>query len=87
MLIVNPRASSIAPRQADVIPLPKDETTPPVMKTYEVMREPNKFAQDHCAGIAIGKKQERAGSKALPGKRGAFFQPFEFRAVVGLKTV
>jgi hypothetical protein len=39
MLIVNPRASSIAPRQAEVIPFPKEETTPPVIKTYEVMCE------------------------------------------------
>jgi len=40
MLIVNPRASSMAPRQADVIPFPKEETTPPVIKTYDVMCEP-----------------------------------------------
>jgi len=39
MLIVNPRASSMAPRQAEVIPFPKEETTPPVIKTYDVMCE------------------------------------------------
>ena len=37
MLIVSPRASSIAPRHADVMPLPNDDTTPPVMNTYEVI--------------------------------------------------
>ena len=33
--------------------------------------------------MAGSEKQERAGSKAIF----AFFQPFEFRAVVGLETV
>jgi hypothetical protein len=39
MLIVSPRASRMAPRHADVIPFPKDETTPPVINTYDVMYE------------------------------------------------
>ena len=33
MLIDNPLDSKIAPRQADVIPLPREDTTPPVMNT------------------------------------------------------
>jgi hypothetical protein len=37
MLIERPRASKMAPRQAEVIPFPSEETTPPVMKTYDVM--------------------------------------------------
>ena len=37
--------------------------------------------------VANREKQERAGAKAPLGKRCAFFQPFEFRTVVGLKTV
>ena len=37
--------------------------------------------------FAESEKQERAGAKALPDDRRAFFQPFEFRTVVGLKTV
>jgi hypothetical protein len=37
--------------------------------------------------FAESEKQERAGSKALQGPQCAFFQPFEFRAVVGLQTV
>jgi hypothetical protein len=40
MLIVSPRASRIAPRQAEVMPLPSEETTPPVMKTYDVINRP-----------------------------------------------
>jgi hypothetical protein len=40
MLIVSPRASRIAPRHAEVIPLPSEETTPPVIKTYDVICEP-----------------------------------------------
>jgi hypothetical protein len=40
MLIVKPRASSMAPRHADVIPFPNEETTPPVIKTYDVMCQP-----------------------------------------------
>ena len=39
MLIVNPRASNMAPRQADVIPFPRDETTPPVINTNDVIDE------------------------------------------------
>ena len=61
MLIVNPRASSMAPRQADVIPFPNEETTPPVINTYDVMCEP-KF--DGALLIAESEKQERAGAKA-----------------------
>jgi hypothetical protein len=36
--------------------------------------------------LAESGKQQRAGAKALLA-RCAFFQPFEFRTVVGLKTV
>lgn len=84
MLIVNPRASSIAPRQAEVIPFPKEETTPPVIKTYDVMCELN---VGRALLIGASEKQERAGLKAPPANYGAFFQPLVFRAVVGLKTV
>jgi hypothetical protein len=37
MLIERPRDSRIAPRHAEVIPFPREETTPPVIKTYDVM--------------------------------------------------
>ena len=37
MLTFNPRASSMAPNEADAIPLHSDETTPPVTKTNRVM--------------------------------------------------
>ena len=37
--------------------------------------------------VRKNEKQERAGAKAPLGERCAFFQPFEFRTVVGLKTV
>src|SRR5271165_2483475 len=33
MLIFRPRASRIAPRDAEAMPLPSEETTPPVTKT------------------------------------------------------
>jgi hypothetical protein len=32
MVTRNPRASSKAPREAEEMPLPRDETTPPVIK-------------------------------------------------------
>src|SRR4029079_13847706 len=34
---LNPRACSSAPSAADASPLPSEETTPPVMKTYRAM--------------------------------------------------
>src|SRR5688572_21998986 len=37
---LSPRASRIAPRQAEVIPLPSEDTTPPVMKMNRVMSKP-----------------------------------------------
>ena len=37
MLIFKPRASRMAPREADAMPLPSEETTPPVTKTNRVM--------------------------------------------------
>src|SRR5215831_10254623 len=37
---LSPRASRIAPRLADVMPLPSEETTPPVMKMNRVMSKP-----------------------------------------------
>jgi hypothetical protein len=40
MLIVNPRDSKIAPRHAEVMPLPNEETTPPVINTYAVINIP-----------------------------------------------
>src|SRR5215470_7172011 len=37
---LSPRASRIAPRLAEVMPLPSEETTPPVMKMNRVMSKP-----------------------------------------------
>src|SRR5277367_204241 len=37
MLIFKPRASRMAPKEADAMPLPSEETTPPVTKTNRVM--------------------------------------------------
>src|SRR5271154_7135240 len=37
MLTLSPRASRIAPREADAMPLPSEETTPPVTKTNRVI--------------------------------------------------
>ncbi len=51
MLIVRPRASSIAPRQAEVMPLPSEDTTPPVMNTYDVIEEPDKTAGGNDKGL------------------------------------
>jgi len=66
MLIVSPRASSMAPRQAEVIPFPREETTPPVIKTYDVMCESViKGALQIVCQFAGSEKQERAGSKAI----------------------
>ena len=83
MLIVNPRASSMAPRQAEVIPFPKEETTPPVIKTYDVMCE----SVNKCSLPLFNNLLYARNKKGLEQKQDAFFQPFEFRAVVGLETV
>src|ERR1700692_4024555 len=40
MLIFGPRASRMAPREADAMPLPSEETTPPVTNTNRVMWSP-----------------------------------------------
>src|ERR1700683_633675 len=37
MLILRPRASRMAPKDAEAIPLPSEETTPPVTKTNRFM--------------------------------------------------
>ena len=37
MLILSPRASRIAPKEAEAMPLPSEETTPPVTNTNRVM--------------------------------------------------
>src|SRR5208283_3198597 len=37
MLILRPRASRIAPSEADAMPLPSEETTPPVTNTNRLM--------------------------------------------------
>src|SRR5271155_2001011 len=37
MLTLRPRASRIAPSEADAMPLPSEETTPPVTKTNRVI--------------------------------------------------
>src|SRR5690554_2280282 len=42
MVTLRPRASRIAPREAEVIPLPSEETTPPVMKIYRVINAPSR---------------------------------------------
>ena len=41
MVILRPRASRIAASEAEVIPLPSDETTPPVINIKRVIRAPS----------------------------------------------
>jgi len=41
MVTFKPRASRIAARDAEAMPLPKEDTTPPVMKTNFVINTPN----------------------------------------------
>lgn len=41
MVILRPRASRIAAMDAEVMPLPNDETTPPVMKINRVIGTPS----------------------------------------------
>src|ERR1700736_4074479 len=43
MLTLSPRASRMAPRDADAMPLPSEETTPPVTKTNRVMMGHRRF--------------------------------------------
>ena len=78
MLIDSPRASRIAPRHADVIPLPSEDTTPPVIKTYDVICGSNK---SHFGGNNKGLDQKHTMQLC------AYLQPFERRAAVGYKTV
>src|ERR1035441_10775471 len=40
MLIFRPRDSRMAPSDADAMPLPSEETTPPVTNTNRVMKPP-----------------------------------------------
>src|SRR5438552_2052650 len=37
MLTLSPRASRMAPKEADAMPLPSEDTTPPVTKTKRLM--------------------------------------------------
>lgn len=39
MVTFKPRASKIVPKEAAAMPLPNEETTPPVMKIYRVIKE------------------------------------------------
>jgi hypothetical protein len=36
--MVKPRACKIAPKEADAMPLPSDETTPPVIKINRLIK-------------------------------------------------
>src|ERR1700679_667059 len=54
MLILRPRASRIAPSEADAMPLPSEETTPPVTKTNRVIGTAAKFnrvKEQHATAI------------------------------------
>jgi hypothetical protein len=75
MLIERPRDSRIAPRHADVMPLPSEETTPPVINTYDVIDRP----------VAGGNNKGLDQKHRVP-RFDAFLQPLEIRAVVGIKT-
>src|SRR5690554_2541553 len=54
MVTLRPRASSIAASEADAMPLPREDTTPPVTKIYRVMKN-------------LSKRDREARQKAAPG--------------------
>src|SRR5580704_7012100 len=63
MLILRPRASRMAPKEAEAIPLPSEETTPPVTKT-------NRFIMSHrrlnvCRPQFSGSPNEAMGTMGI----------------------
>src|SRR5690554_6496540 len=54
MVTLRPRASSIAASEADAMPLPREDTTPPVTKIYRVMKN-------------LSNRDREARQKAAPG--------------------
>src|SRR5680860_866218 len=50
-----PRASRIAPREAAAMPLPSEDTTPPVINTYRVMGFTEHPAGDTIACLTLPK--------------------------------
>src|SRR5690554_3364498 len=54
MVTLRPRASRIAASEADAMPLPREDTTPPVTKIYRVMEN-------------LSKRDREAWQKAAPG--------------------
>src|SRR5580704_17450474 len=64
-----PRDCSRAPSDAAAIPLPREETTPPVMKTYRVMddryTEPTRVGGRAHIGTSR-MRQRRGGKRCFP---------------------
>ncbi|GAB2719775.1 hypothetical protein GCM10027172_13180 [Halomonas garicola] len=54
MVTLRPRASRIAASEAEAMPLPREDTTPPVTKIYRVMEN-------------LSKRDQKARQKATPG--------------------
>ncbi|GKW50566.1 hypothetical protein NCCP2165_27810 [Halomonas sp. NCCP-2165] len=54
MVTLRPRASRIAASEADAMPLPSEDTTPPVTKIYRVMEN-------------LSKRDRKARQEAAPG--------------------
>src|SRR5262245_18295124 len=58
MLILRPRASRMAPRDAAAMPLPSEETTPPVTQIKRVIVVPSLEREGRCVSIGSGGCQE-----------------------------
>lgn len=64
-----PLDSRMVPKDADAMPLPKDETTPPVTKTYLVMQTLYKIGRKGNRQQRVGRKFTRLGQKRQRARR------------------
>ena len=53
MRTVKPRLSRIAPIEAEAMPLPREDTTPPVIKMYRVMKETKLSFESNCYQVKV----------------------------------
>src|ERR1700761_8631640 len=71
---LKPRACSSAPSAAAAIPLPRDETTPPVINTYRVMgahhSEANRAGGSPMIRITHGTSDQSVGADGPDGAAG-----------------
>src|ERR1700732_424819 len=76
MLTLSPRASRMAPRDADAMPLPSEETTPPVTKTNRVMMGHRRLKEPSARhSNSRERKQSHMGQWEFDGNSGYHIRP------------